>query len=84
MCSTMPLCGATLHVCCLSACAQDFSSYRVVADIGGGYGRLLMDIMDTYPGWCFVYVWFVIACIASLSTPPPSLKVLCSKTTLKY
>jgi hypothetical protein len=29
---------------------QDFSAFRVVADIGGGYGRLLEDIMDTYPG----------------------------------
>lgn len=29
---------------------QDFSSYRVVADLGGGYGRLLMDIMDAYSG----------------------------------
>ncbi|WIA16181.1 hypothetical protein OEZ85_012895 [Tetradesmus obliquus] len=29
---------------------HDFSGYRVVADIGGGYGRLLMDIMDAHPG----------------------------------
>jgi hypothetical protein len=33
-----------------AACLQDFSGFRVVADIGGGYGRLLEDIMDTDPG----------------------------------
>lgn len=29
---------------------QDFGSYCVLADIGGGYGQLVMDIMDTNPG----------------------------------
>lgn len=29
---------------------QDYGSYGVLADIGGGYGQLVMDIMDANPG----------------------------------
>jgi hypothetical protein len=31
-------------------CVQDFSGHVVVADIGGGYGELLMEIMALTPG----------------------------------
>lgn len=36
-----------LHAC---VCVQDFSGHVVVADIGGGYGELLMEIMTLTPG----------------------------------
>jgi SAM-dependent MidA family methyltransferase len=38
------LAAAAMH-CVL----QDFSGYRKVVDLGGGYGHLLMDILDMYP-----------------------------------
>lgn len=44
-------CAGCLHATpCPVVLLQDFGGFRVVADIGGGYGRLLEDIMDTYPG----------------------------------
>lgn len=34
---------------CMFVSVQDFSEYGKVADLGGGYGQLLMDILDMYP-----------------------------------
>lgn len=44
--SLMCLCT---HLILSIVCLQDFSGCQVVADIGGGYGELVMEIMELAP-----------------------------------
>jgi hypothetical protein len=54
---------------------QDFSGFRVVADIGGGYGRLLQDIIDTYPGAAAASLQKLALALAQCCSKPPTASV---------
>lgn len=63
---------------CWLVSLQDFSSYRVVADLGGGYGRLLMDIMGAYSGQPPPLICTHILSWSTVCCPGRLLVLLCS------